>query len=130
MAFEQCTRGLITDEQFLEESTLEAKHTNENRAKARDDHRLVDKPGDFDSDLKGEEAFERGCRRVKGYSPEDRKGEPLLTAYQCGYCKGWIQGEPFHEDINTMVGMGGSKGAVYSCKICDHEVGHITLVHS
>src|SRR3989304_3548229 len=110
MALEQYFRKQITLQQLAEQLALEEKHVAERRAKAREQHLLVDKPEDFDHEILWEtQPKSLGYKVVLGYSLEDMEYEtPSQTGYWCGDCKGWVKGEPIRNSFNTISFLSGS----------------------
>jgi len=48
--------------------------------------------------------------------------------YNCKYCKGWIEGEPYQYHEDNIGPLCGRRGTVYSCIRCGREIGFSGMV--
>ncbi len=111
-------------QQYFEQRELQAKHINERRERARQEHRLVTTPEEFKTDMIWEQQrVFPGYLAVYGYTLEDIDNErPSKSGFWCGDCAGWVSGAPVIREYNNITFLAGSRGEKYDCGICGHTI--------
>lgn len=57
-------------------------------------------------------------------------GKPLdlRTFYECRFCEGWIEGQPYEYHEDNLGPLCGRRGTTSSCIRCGHEIGFSGMV--
>ena len=48
--------------------------------------------------------------------------------YECYWCRGWIEGEPMQENVDTIAPLSGRRGTVSYCRRCGKEIGFFGMM--
>ena len=54
---------------------------------------------------------------------EGKKDESVQHWHECPFCKGWIPGEAFESEENTLGPLSGRSGTATYCRRCGREIG-------